>query len=134
MFLSLLSKEEKNYFLDLLLKLVTVDGATSETEAKLIDKLKYEMGEDGLRYRRSNHSLEKLLEYFSKKPHAIKNIVYVNLASTSLNDELYRVEEHVLLEQIQNAFELSNKKKSELMKLVYAERDLREKAKRVIAE
>jgi hypothetical protein len=39
-----------------------------------------------------------------------------------------------LIEEIQNKLEISNKKKSELMKVVYAERDLREKAKRIISK
>ena len=58
----------------------------------------------------------------------------MNLVSTSLYDEFYSVEEHLLIEQIQNAFEITNKKKADLMKIVYAERDLRERAKRTISE
>ncbi|MDD3999758.1 MAG: hypothetical protein PHX62_02545 [Bacilli bacterium] len=134
MFLSLLSKEEKFYFIDLLGKVVGVDGEANETETQIINRLKYEMGEDALKYRKSSLSLEKLIDYFSEKPKATKNLVFMNLVSSSLYDEFYSVEEHLLIEQIQNAFNISNKKKSELMKIVYAERDLREKAKRLIAE
>lgn len=135
MFLSLLTKEEKYYFIDLLVKIVNVDGDPTETELQVVNRLKYEMGEDALRYRsKSNMSLDKLIEYFANKPKATKNLVFMNLVSTALYDEFYSVEEHLLIEQIQNAFEISNKKKSELMKIVYAERDLREKAKRIIAE
>jgi len=134
MFLSLLTKEEKHYFIDLLVKVVNVDGDPTETEMQIINRLKYEMGEDAIRYRKSNLSLEKLIDYFANKPKATRNLVFMNLVSTSLYDEFYSVEEHFLIEQIQNAFEITNKKKSELMKIVYAERDLREKAKRTIAE
>lgn len=134
MFLSLLTKEEKHYFIDLLVKVVNVDGDPTETEMQIINRLKYEMGEDAIRYRKSNWSLEKLIDYFANKPKATRNLVFMNLVSTSLYDEFYSVEEHFLIEQIQNAFEITNKKKSELMKIVYAERDLREKAKRTIAE
>jgi hypothetical protein len=92
------------------------------------------MGEDAMKYRKSNSSLEKLIEYFGEKPKATKNLVFMNLVSSSLYDEFYSVEEHLLIEQIQESFKITNKKKADLMKIVYAERDLREKAKRIIAE
>jgi hypothetical protein len=99
-----------------------------------MNRLKYEMGEDAMKYRKSSLPLDKLIEYFAQKPKATRNLVFMNLTSASLYDEFYSVEEHLLIEQIQNSFEISNKKKSDLMKIVYAERDLREKAKRTIAE
>ncbi|MCK9470520.1 MAG: hypothetical protein M0Q88_02070 [Bacilli bacterium] len=134
MFLSLLTKEEKFYFIDLIVKVVNVDGDPTETELQIMNRLKYEMGEEVLRYRKSSLSLDKLIEYFSNKPKATKNLVFMNLVSTSLYDEFYSVEEHLLIEQIQNSFEITNKKKADLMKIVYAERDLRERAKRTISE
>lgn len=134
MFLSLLTKEEKFYFIDLLVKVVAIDGDATEIEMQIINRLKYEMGEEALKYRKSNLTLEKLIEYFAQKPKATKNLVFMNLISTSLYDEFYSVEEHLLIEQIQNSFEITNKKKADLMKIVYAERDLREKAKRIISE
>lgn len=134
MFLSLLSKEEKNYFIDFITKLVSVDGAVNENEMQVINRLKYEMGEDAQRYRKSNLSLEKLIEYFAGKTKSTKNLVFMNLISASLYDEWYSVEEHFLIEEVQQAFGLSDKKKSELMKIVYSERDLRERAKRIISE
>lgn len=134
MLLSLLSKEEKFYFIDLITKLVSVDGEANESEIQVINRLKYEMGEDVLRYKKSNQPINKLIEYFAGKNKSTRNLVFMNLVSASLNDEWYSVEEHFLIEEIQRAFEISDKKKQELMKLVYAERDLREKAKRIIQE
>ncbi|MDD4212068.1 MAG: hypothetical protein PHY42_01570 [Bacilli bacterium] len=134
MFLSLLSREEKFHFLDLISKLVSVDGEPSDTDLQVINRLKYEMGDDGQRYRKGNFNLKKLIEYFSKKSKATKNLVFMNLVSVSLYDEFYSVEEHFLIEEIQKAFELTDKKKADLMKIVYAERDLREKAKRILSE
>jgi hypothetical protein len=134
MFLSLLSKEEKFYFIDLLTKLVSVDGEANETELQVINRLKYEMGEDVLRYRKSNQPITKLIEYFAAKTKSTKNLVFMNLVSASLYDEWYSVEEHFLIEEIQSAFALTDKKKAELMKIVYSERDLRERAKRIISE
>ncbi|MFA6889454.1 MAG: hypothetical protein WCQ80_00350 [Bacilli bacterium] len=134
MYLSLLSKEEKFYFLDLISKLVNVDGTPSDTDVQVMDRLKYEMGEDAQRYRKGNWNIEKLIEYFSQKPKATKNLVFMNLVSVSLYDEFYSVEEHFLIEEMQKIFGLTDKKKTDLMKLVYAERDLREKAKRILTE
>lgn len=134
MLLSLLSKEEKMYFLDLLNELIIADGNPTETELSIKNRLKYEMGDEILKYKRSSLSKDKLIEYFSKKTYPTKNLVYLNLVAASLNDDWYSVEEHLLLEKIQTALQISDKKRNELFKLVYSERDLREKVKRVISE
>lgn len=134
MLLGLLSREEKIHFIDLLGKIIVVDGPTNELETQIINKLKHEMGDDVAKYRKTNLSLEKLIEYFAEKPKTIKNLVFLNIVSASLYDDFYSVEEHIVIEKIQEQFGISNKKKQELVKVVYAERDLREKAKRVISE
>ena len=134
MLLSLLSKEEKMYFLDLLNELISVDGAPSDTELNIKNRLKYEMGDEILKYKKSSLSREKLIEFFAKKSYPTKNLVYLNLVAASLNDDWYSVEEHLLLEKIQEEFQIPEKKRTELFKLVYSERDLREKVKRVISE
>lgn len=134
MLLSLLSKEEKIYFVDLLIKLISVDGEATEKEKSIIKKYKAEMGEDLAKYHKSNTSKEKLIEYFANKATTTRNLVFYNLVSASLNDDWYSAEEHFLIEAIQEQFKISDKKKYELMKQVYAERDLREKIKRIIQE
>ena len=134
MLLGLLSREEKIHFIDMLGKIIVVDGPTNELETQIINKLKHEMGDDVAKYRKTNLSLEKLIEYFAEKPKTIKNLVFLNIVSASLYDDFYSVEEHIVIEKIQEQFGISNKKKQELVKVVYAERDLREKAKRVISE
>lgn len=134
MLLSLLNKEEKFYFVDLLIDLLVDEGSNSGMEEAIVNKLKYEMGEDVYKYKKSNLSQAKLIAYFSEKSKSIKNIVYLNIVGAFLHDEWYRVSEHFLLEDIQKQFKITEKKRIELIKLVYAERDLREKAKRVISE
>lgn len=133
MFLSLLSKEEKFYFIDLLQKLMFVDGEASELELQIINRFRHEMGDDVLKYKQSNLSLEKLIEYFAGKSKATRNLVLLNLIAASLYDEWYSVEEHFLIEEIQKLL-IFLIRKQELMKIVYAERDLREKAKRILVE
>lgn len=134
MLLNLLSKEEKYYFIDLLVRVTSVDGPVSDFEIQVIKMFKTEMGDDINRYRKSSLQTDKLIEYFANKSKAIKNVVYYNIAWASLSDEFYSVEEHFLLDQIQHEFGITNKKKIELLKAVYAERDLREKVKRLVAE
>ncbi|MGI6710291.1 MAG: hypothetical protein ACOX4W_02485 [Bacilli bacterium] len=133
MYLSLLSKEEKFHFIDLLIKVVSIDGGTNETELQVINRLKYEMGEDVNKYKKSNATVEELIKYFSEKTKITKNVVYMNLVSASIFDDSYSVEEHLLLEQIQEALEINDKVKAELMRVIYAERDLRNKALKAIS-
>ena len=134
MLLNLLTKDEKHKFLDLLIQVIKIDGPTSETEKIIIEKFRYEMGEDALKYHVSSAPIDKLIEYFSEKPTATKSLVFYNIISASLSDEFYSVEEHLLIEKIQEGFQISNKKRTDLMKAVYAERDLRERVKRIISE
>ena len=134
MLLNLLNKEEKHRFIDLLIAVISADGPTSETEKKIVEIVKYEMGEDAIKYRNSNMPLEKLIEYFSGKSKVTKNLVFYNLIASSLNDEFYSVEEHIVMEKIQEGLDIPTKKKNELMRAVYNERDIREKVKRVITE
>ncbi|MFA6661694.1 MAG: hypothetical protein WCS56_01515 [Bacilli bacterium] len=134
MLLSLLTKEEKFYFIDLLRQLILVDGEENQIEKQIVSKFKYEMGADVYRYKKSSDTLEELLKYFETKQKTTQNIVFMNLYSASLEDEWYNVEQHFLLENIQEHFTISNKKKNELLKIVYSERDLKEKAKRAICD
>ena len=134
MLLNLLNKEEKTNFIELLKKTIAVDGTINDVEKNVIAKFQAEMGEDVGKFRLGSVTTEKLIEYFSNKSKGVKNIVYYNLFAASLIDDFYNIEEHLLLEQIQEAFQIPNKTKMELCKAVYAERDLKEKIKRMIIE
>lgn len=134
MLLNLLTKEEKYYFLDLLSKVFTVDGEVTAFEKRIMQIYKTEMGDDINRHRQSNMAFEKLVEYFASKPKTTKNIVYYNIVFVSLSDEFYSVEVHEILDQIQHELMITNKKKIELLKAIYAEKDLKEKVKRLVFE
>ena len=132
MLLSLLPKEDKIYFINLLRHLVFVGGENEVTEQQIQDKFRYEMGPDVLKYRPANLTRKKIFDYFADKSQTSKNIVYMNLFAASLEDQWYNIENHTLLEETKEAFGISDKKKIELIKIVYANRDLREKAKRTV--
>lgn len=135
MLLSLLSRQDKINFLDLLLQLILVDGEPNEIEKQIQKKFRYEMGDDVLKYHHVGAvDTKKIIEYFSTKPKTTQNLVFMNLFAASLDDEWYNVEQHLLLDDVQQTFGITNKKKIELMKVVYADRDLKEKAKRIICE
>ena len=134
MLLYLLNKEEKGYFLDLLAKLIRADGGPSQLDLQTVIRLRNEMGEEGMKYRKSNTNLEKTIEYFANTSKPTRNLVLLNLIGASLSDEFYSVEEHFLIEKIQESFQITNKKRAELTRMVYQDRDVREKTKRVIAE
>jgi len=134
MFLSLLNKEEKHYFVDFIIKIVSFDGEISEFEQQIINRMKGEMGEVFSDYKSSKMTIEDLTTYFSTKPKVTKNIVFLNILAASLVDEWYSAEEHFLIESIHVKLGITDKKRIEFFKVVYAERDLRERAKRIITE
>jgi hypothetical protein len=134
MFLSLLNKEEKHYFVDFIVKIVSYDGELSEFEQQIINRMKGEMGDVFGDYKSRGLTVEELSSIFATKPKVTKNIVFMNILAASLVDEWYSAEEHFLIESIQLKLGISDKKRLEFFKVVYAERDLRERAKRIITE
>ena len=134
MLLNLLTKEEKFYFVDLLSKVFIADGPLTDFEKRLLENMKSEMGDEVIKHKRSNLSFEKLVAYFTEKPKTTKNVIYYNLTWVSLIDDFYSVEVHELLDQIQQEFMITNKKKAEVIKVIGAEKDLNEKVKRLLIE
>lgn len=135
MLLSLLTRKEKLKFLDLAMHMVAVDGEPTDIEQRLLNIMLAEVG-DGIvkeyTYTLSK-DLEETLEYFRQANPSVKNIVYLNLLKVTMMDDFYNTTEHYFLEEIRLAFSIPNLKKKQLMRLVYNERDLRERAKRVVS-
>lgn len=134
MLLSLLTKDEKIYFIELVRKIILIDGEVSDVEKEIVKKMRLELGNDIEKAKKLNLSFEKLVDFFVGKAKTTQKIVFLNLVSASLQDEWYNVETHMMLQEIQQKFEIQNNEKKELIKIVYAERDLREKAKRIVNE
>ena len=125
MLLSLLTKDEKIYFIELVRKIILIDGEVSDVEKEIVKKMRLELGNDIERAKKLNLSFEKLVDFFVGKAKTTQKIVFLNLVSASLQDEWYNVETHMMLQEIQQKFEIQNNEKKELIKVVYAERDLR---------
>ncbi len=133
MFLSLLNKKEMLKFLDLAIYMVDIDGEPTEVETKVLKKMINEVDavKDEYSFRRTD-TIENTIKYFMDTNSVVKNIVYLNLVVISMEDDLYNTSELLFLEQIQKKFEISADKRRELISLVYADRDLKEKGIRII--
>lgn len=134
MFLSLLTKKEKLKFLDLTVYMIDIDGKPTEVEKKLISRIYGEIGREIVEeytFSKSD-SIDDTIDYFKDANQAVKNIVFLNLVSISMEDDLYNTLEHLFLERIEKELGITAEKRKDLMQIVYDERDVREKAMRVI--
>lgn len=134
MFLSLLTKKEKLKFLDLAVYMIDIDGKPTEVEKKLISRIYGEIGREIVEeytFSKSD-SIDDTIDYFKYANQAVKNIVFLNLVSISMEDDLYNTLEHLFLERIEKELGITAEKRKDLMQIVYDERDVREKAMRVI--
>ena len=133
MFLSLLNRKEKLKFLDLAIYMIDIDGAPNEIEKRLLDMMIAELGEvcDEYTFEKSL-PIEETIDFFAMSNQVVKNIIYLNLVKITMTDDLYNTSEHLFLELLQDKFGIGFEKRRELMSIIYQERDLREKARRVI--
>ena len=133
MLLNLLNKKEMLKFLDLAIYMVDIDGEPTQYEKTILNRMiaELEAVKDEYSFRLTD-SVENTIEFFTKCNSVVKNIVYLNLVVISMEDDLYNTSELLFLEKIQKKFGISAEKRRELFSIVYAERDLKEKAKRII--
>lgn len=133
MLLSLLNKKEMLKFLDLAIYMVDIDGEPTAVEKRILNKMLAEVDQVKDEYSfRFTDTIEKTLEFFMNCNQVVKHVVYLNLVIISMEDDLYNTSELLFLEDIQKKFDISSEKRRELISVVYAERDLREKAIRII--
>ena len=135
MFLSLLNQKETLKFLDLAIYMVDIDGEPTEIEKSILEKMFREVGyivnEYSFQY---SDSIEETVDFFVNSNRIVKSVVYLNLVKITMTDDLYNTTEHLFLEQLQEKFDISPERRRELMSLVYDERDLRERAARVLKD
>ena len=77
-------------------------------------------------------TVDNTLKFFEESNQVVKNIVYLNLVIITMEDDLYNTKELLFLEDVKKRFAIPDEKKRELIALVYANRDLREKGIRII--
>ncbi len=135
MFLSYLSRKEKLKFLDLAIYMADIDGEPTNIEKRVLTKMFAEVEEVREEYTfTKSESIDETIEFFVNSNPVVKNIVYLNLVTISMEDDLYNTSELLFLEGLQNKFGISAEKRRDLISIVYAERDLRERASRIIKE
>ena len=133
MLLNLLNKKEMLKFLDLAIYMVDIDGEPTQYEKTILNRMIAELEAVKAEYSfRITDSVENTIDFFTKSNNVVKNVVYLNLVVISMEDDLYNTSELLFLEKIQKKFGISAEKRRELFSIVYAERDLKEKAKRII--
>ena len=135
MFLSLLNQKETLKFLDLAIYMVDIDGEPTEIEKNILEKMFREVGYVVNEYSfEFSDSIEETVDFFVNSNRVVKNIVFLNLVKISLTDDLYNTTEHLFLEEIQEKFDITPERRRQLMSIVYDERDLRERAARLLKE
>ena len=134
MLLTLLNRKEKLKFLDLVMHMVSVDGEPTAIEQRLLNMMLAEVGDDIVSeyHFALSKDLEETIAYFVEASPTVKNIVFLNLVKVTMVDDFYNTTEHFFLEGIRERLAITDQKKKQLMQIVYLERDLREKAKRVV--
>jgi hypothetical protein len=131
MLLDLLTKDEKHLFLDLAAHMTKADGTILESESLELKIMTNEMGKDAKGHDASNP--DEAVVKLGKSSVKIQRIILLNLIVLSLSDDFYHTEEHLVIEELLETWNISAKKKAELFKLVYNYKDLREKAKLVVS-
>lgn len=135
MFLSYLNRKEKLKFLDLAIYMVDIDGEPTVVEKRILTKMFAEVEDVRMEYTfQKTESIENTIEFFINCNPVVKNIVYLNLVTISMEDDLYNTSELLFLEDLQSKFTISEEKRRDLIAIVYAERDLREKASRIVKD
>ena len=135
MFLSLLNQKETLKFLDLAIYMVDIDGEPTEIEKSILEKMFREVGHVVTEYSfKFSDSIEETVNFFVNSNRVVKNIVFLNLVKITLTDDLYNTTEHLFLEQIQEKFDITPERRRQLMAIAYDERDLRERAARILKE
>ena len=133
MLLNLLNKKEMLKFLDLAIYMVDIDGEPTQYEKTILNRMIAELDavKDEYSFRLTD-SVENTIDFFTKCNNVVKNVVYLNLVVISMEDDLYNTSELLFLEKIQKKFGITAEKRRELFSIVYADRDLKENAKRII--
>lgn len=133
MLLSTLNRKEKLKFLDLAIHMVSIDGEATEHEARILNIMLAEVGDNIIKeYTFSLSSdVNETIDFFTEQAAPVRNIVFLNLLSITMIDDIYNTSEHFFLDGIRRKFKISLAKRKEFYNLLYDERDLKEKAKRL---
>ena len=98
MLLSLLNKKEMLKFLDLAIYMVDIDGDPTDAEKRILNKMLAELEDIKDEYSfRLTDTAENTVKFFVGSNQVVRNIVYLNLVSISMQDDLYNTSELLFL-------------------------------------
>ena len=112
MFLSKLTKEKQDAFLNLSYTIVYADGRLDEAEKKLFDSYKLEMDADFSKAHKVDFAKE--LAVFDDSSAEEKTGIFFELYAIALIDESYPEEEKILVELMQKRFGITDKKMQDM--------------------
>ena len=105
MFLSILSNEEKEDFLNLVINVAEVDGDFTQAEQNQINAYVLEMGLTLKAKNTYNKSTNDLLQNLAKSTLQVKRAVFLEIVAVMLVDGM-KDEEKEILEQMQKDFDI----------------------------
>ena len=105
-------------------------------EKRILNMMLAEVGDDI--YKEYTFSLAKdkdfTLIFLQINQKHLDTLYYLNLLKLSMFDDLYNTEEHFFIDTCRRNFKIGIAKRKDLMRIIYAERDWHEQAKRVCLE
>jgi len=115
-----LEEQDNLNFIELAYKVSIVDGTCSREEYNLLVKFQQELGID---YFPDTHSIDELVEYFSKRDKKVQKTVWLQLYSLLEADHNLEDHENSIISKIKLSFMLSS---DELNKITQAVDNLNE--------
>lgn len=110
-----LEEQDNLNFIELAYKISLVDGTCSREEYNLLVKYQQELGID---YFPDTHSIDELIEYFSKRDKKAQKTIWLQLYSLIKADQHLEDQEHSIISKIKSSFTLSSEEFNKITQAV----------------
>lgn len=117
MFLSVLDREEKDAFMNLLYNVAKIDGNFTETEQAYINAYSVEMGLDMAGEDAYVNTNEELIEQLSSSSKRNQKVIYIELIGLMLTDGMHKKEKS-FLDVLAKGFSITEDETAEIIKWV----------------
>lgn len=99
-----LDDQDNLYFIELAYKISLADGTCSREEYNLLVRYQQELGID---YFPDTHSIDELVEYFSKRDKSAQKTVWLQIYSLIVADKHLEDKEKSIIDKIKSSFSIS---------------------------
>ena len=110
-----LEEQDNLNFIELAYKVSIVDGTCSREEYNLLVKFQQELGID---YYPDTHSIDELVEYFSKRDKKVQKTVWLQLYSLIKADQHLEDHENSIISKIKPSLKLSSEEFNKITQAV----------------